>query len=133
MENVYTLYPHQILYMTHKYCCRTIGSTRSAPTVDVSQDITNHGISLNGTKVKFTFSRPYVTSDDLQIVDTQMYFLFAVGPKSGTTLSRHTARYFSPASCLSWACGERFCMNYLWYLLKYGLDIIPIKHVVRFA
>jgi len=76
---------------------------------------------MNGTSTTFSFSRPYVTTDDVEIVDAEMYLLFAVGPKSGTSLRYHSSeRYISPATCLSMTCGMyiiqyiiRVCMHNL--------------------
>jgi len=85
---------------------RTLGGSRLAPTIDTMDNLSNKTISHQGDNITFSFTRPLTTLDDVEITDTPMHLLFAVGPRSGNTLSRHTSRSASPAVCLTQTCGK---------------------------
>jgi len=86
---------------------RYIGSSRTAPTADGTQDITILRADQIGDAVYISFSRLYNTYDDADVAigDAQLYLLYAYGPMADDSLSYHTAKYVSSAICLSDICG----------------------------
>jgi len=100
---------------------RTLGGSRLAPTIDTMDNLSNKTISHQGDNITFSFTRPFTTLDDVEITDTPMHLLFAVGPRSGNTLSRHTSRSASPAVCLTHTCGKYS------FLLSFSLSPVKAK------